>query len=221
MTARLDPALVPDAPDLSIEQPLWANRVTRVAGLDEAGRGAWAGPVTAAVVVLHPSQFPPAELTEVRDSKQLSSQQRTKLELLIKSCVQDWGVGFASSREIDHLGILPATRLAMWRALYALHLEPMHLLIDALFLPEIQIPQTSLIKGDQRSLSIASASILAKTARDRWMVEYACQAKAYAFEHNKGYGTREHMAALQLNGPCAEHRFYYAPIRKLIETDEG
>jgi ribonuclease HII len=221
MTARLDPALVPDAPDLSLERSLWDNHITRVAGLDEAGRGAWAGPVTAAVVVLHPSQLPPTELTEVRDSKQLSPQQRAKLEPLIKSFALDWGVGFASSREIDDLGILPATRLAMLRALTALHHEPLHLLIDALFLPEIQIPQTSLIKGDQRSLSIASASILAKTARDRWMVEYARQVKAYAFEHNKGYGTQEHLKALQLNGPCTEHRFYYAPIKRLNKTDEG
>jgi len=97
------------------------------------------------------------------------------------------------------------------------------LLIDALFLPEIEIPQTSLIKGDQRSLSIAAASILAKTARDRWMVEYSMQADVYAFERNKGYGTRTHQAALEHWGPCSQHRRSYAPIKSLIhhKTEEA
>ncbi len=95
-------------------------------------------------------------------------------------------------------------------------MKPSHLLIDALFLPEIEISQTSLIKGDQRSLSIAVSSILAKTARDRWMVEYSKQAEAYAFEHNKGYGTRAHLAALERCGPCPQHRRYYAPIKSLM-----
>ncbi len=104
----------------------------------------------------------------------------------------------------------------MMRALDELKIYPSHLLIDALFLPEIEITQTSLIKGDQRSLSIAAASILAKTARDRWMVEYSLKATSYAFECNKGYGTRTHLAALERCGPCPQHRRYYAPIRSLI-----
>lgn len=223
MTSRFDPTLIPLAPDLSLENALWKSQVEQVAGLDEAGRGAWAGPVTAAAVVFPPDQLIPDKLSGIRDSKQLRPDQRARIEPLIKQHVLAWGVGFASCQEIDELGILPATRLAMLRALEKLKVSPSHLLIDALFLPEIEIPQTSLIKGDQRSLSIAAASILAKTARDRWMVEYSQQVDTYAFEHNKGYGTRAHQAALERCGPCPQHRQYYAPIKSLIkhETEEA
>lgn len=223
MTARFDSALIPPAPDLSLEESLWAQHIEMVAGIDEAGRGAWAGPVCAAAVIFDCRSSVHAEITGIRDSKQLSPERRSELEPLIKQEAAHWGVGFSSSREIDELGILPATRLAMSRALENLACNPAHLLIDALFLPEIPFPQTSLIKGDQRSLSIAAASILAKTARDRWMVEYSKQEEYYAFERNKGYGTRAHQAALQRYGPCPEHRFYYAPIKILgkQKTDEG
>lgn len=216
MTRRFDPALIPPAPDLSLENDLWKNQIDLIAGLDEAGRGAWAGPVVAAAVILPRDPSIPVKLAGARDSKQLRPDQRSKLEPLIKQSVLTWGVGFASCQEIDELGILPATRLAMMRALDDLKMKPSHLLIDALFLPEIEISQTSLIKGDQRSLSIAVSSILAKTARDRWMVEYSKQAEAYAFEHNKGYGTRAHLAALERCGPCPQHRRYYAPIKSLM-----
>jgi ribonuclease HII len=208
--------LIPPAPDLSLENDLWKNQIDLIAGLDEAGRGAWAGPVVAAAVILPRDPSIPVKLAGARDSKQLRPDQRSKLEPLIKQSVLTWGVGFASCQEIDELGILPATRLAMMRALDDLKMKPSHLLIDALFLPEIEISQTSLIKGDQRSLSIAVSSILAKTARDRWMVEYSKQAEAYAFEHNKGYGTRAHLAALERCGPCPQHRRYYAPIKSLM-----
>lgn len=216
MTARFDPRLIPSAPDLSLEQALWKNQVALVAGLDEAGRGAWAGPVTAAAVIFSSEKPIPIELKRIRDSKQLQPGCRAELEPLIKNLALDWGVGFASSKEIDEMGILPATRLAMIRSLADLDQTPDHLLIDALFLPEIPIPQTALIKGDQRSLSIAAASILAKTARDRWMVDYSQQNGAYAFEHNKGYGTRAHQAALQRCGPCPQHRYYYAPVKSSL-----
>lgn len=216
MTRRFDPALIPPAPDLSLENDLWKNQIDLIAGLDEAGRGAWAGPVVAAAVILPRDPSIPVKLAGARDSKQLRPDQRSKLEPLIKQSVLAWGIGFASCQEIDELGILPATRLAMMRALDDLKMKPSHLLIDALFLPEIEISQTSLIKGDQRSLSIAAASILAKTARDRWMVEYSKQAEAYAFESNKGYGTRAHQAALERCGPCPQHRRYYAPIKSLM-----
>lgn len=216
MTSRFDYALIPPAPDLSLENTLWENQVEQIAGLDEAGRGAWAGPVVAAAVILPHDQSISVKLAGARDSKQLRLDQRTRLEPLIKQYALAWGVGFATCQEIDALGILPATRLAMMRALDELKIYPSHLLIDALFLPEIEITQTSLIKGDQRSLSIAAASILAKTARDRWMVEYSLKATSYAFECNKGYGTRTHLAALERCGPCPQHRRYYAPIRSLI-----
>jgi len=124
MTSRFDPALIPLAPDLSLEYSLWKNQVERVAGLDEAGRGAWAGPVTAAAVVFSNNQYIPAELGGIRDSKQLSPDQRTNLEPLIKQNVFDWGVGFATCQEIDELGILFATRLAMSRALDELKGRP-------------------------------------------------------------------------------------------------
>lgn len=217
MASKFDPALIPAAPDLTFEQALWNSGVDRIAGVDEAGRGAWAGPVTAAAVILPQGQATGNALTGVRDSKQLRAKQREELEPLIKDEVLAWGVGFATNEEIDFMGILPATRLAMTRALTALSLFPQHILIDALFLPEIKAAQTALIKGDQRSLSIAAASILAKTARDRWMEELAVDESLYAFERNKGYGTRVHQAALCQYGPCPAHRFSYAPVRQAIK----
>lgn len=221
MAFRLDPALIPAFPDLSFEQSLLDSGVEPIAGLDEAGRGAWAGPVTAAAVVLNPRHPIDHLLGDVKDSKQLRPEQRWRLEPLIKDTVLTWGVGFASNEEIDLIGILPATRQAMFRALQALQITPGHILIDALFLPEIMIPQTALIKGDQRSLSIAAASILAKTARDRWMEELAASETRYSFERNKGYGTRAHQVALQSNGPCLHHRFSYSPVKLSVKLTSG
>lgn len=217
MASKFDPALIPATPDLTFEQALWKSGIDWIAGVDEAGRGAWAGPVTAAAVVLPQGQATGSGLRGVRDSKQLRASQRQELEPLIKDRALAWGVGFATNEEIDLMGILPATRLAMTRALTALSLFPQHILIDALFLPEIQTAQTALIKGDQRSLSIAAASILAKTARDRWMEELAVDESLYAFERNKGYGTRVHQAALCQYGPCPAHRFSYAPVRQAVK----
>ena len=213
MAPKFDPSLIPAAPDLSLENALWANGVAPIAGIDEAGRGAWAGPVTAAAVIFPPGYLPQNLLRLVRDSKQLRPAMRKLLEPLIKELALAWAVGFASNDEIDVYGILPATRLAMTRALETLSLVPGHLLIDALFLPEIPIVQTALVKGDQRSLSIAAASILAKTARDGWMEELSLSEPVYAFERNKGYGTRVHQQALHRFGPCAVHRFSFAPIK--------
>lgn len=213
MAPKFDLSLIPAAPDLSLENALWANGVAPIAGIDEAGRGAWAGPVTAAAVIFPPGYLPQNLLRLVRDSKQLRPAMRKLLEPLIKELALAWAVGFASNDEIDVYGILPATRLAMTRALETLSLVPGHLLIDALFLPEIPIVQTALVKGDQRSLSIAAASILAKTARDGWMEELSLSEPVYAFERNKGYGTRVHQQALHRFGPCTAHRFSFAPIK--------
>jgi len=217
MAFRLDPALIPAFPDLSFEQSLLDSGVERIAGLDEAGRGAWAGPVTAAAVILNSCEPTEHLLGDVRDSKQLRPEQRWRLEPLIKDTVLAWGIGFASNEEIDRIGILPATRQAMVRALQALKIAPGHILIDALFLPDISIPQTALIKGDRRSLSIAAASILAKTARDRWMEELAVSESNYGFERNKGYGTHIHQAALQSYGPCPLHRFTFLPVKRSLK----
>jgi ribonuclease HII len=159
-------------PDLSFERELWASH-PHIAGLDEAGRGALAGPVCVGAVIL-PNNDPllSQTLSGARDSKQLTPRKRFQLAPRIKETSLTWGIGFASAEEIDELGIVPATRLAASRAVEMLSIFPNYLLTDfRLELPELDISQTALVKGDQRSLSIASASILAKTARDEKMME--------------------------------------------------
>jgi ribonuclease HII len=200
-------------PDLSFETPLWRAGMAHLAGVDEAGRGAWAGPVSAGAVILPEQPDLLERLHGVRDSKQMTARQRAHWAALIQSAALAWGVGFASHGEIDSLGILPATRLAMQRAIANLALPPQHLLIDAVRLPAVAIPQSSLIKGDARCLSIAAASVLAKTARDSLMCELDLQYPAYGFARHKGYGTRAHQQALAECGPCPVHRMSFAPLR--------
>jgi len=216
MSSRIDPGQIPSCPNLEFELALWYSGLTAVAGLDEAGRGAWAGPVTAAAVILPNTTRIETELRGVRDSKQISADRRAHLAPLIKEKALAWGIGNCSPVEIDELGILPATRMAMTRALSALKISAHHLLIDALFLPEVNLSQTSLIKGDQRSLSIASASILAKTTRDEWMRAEDKEYPEYGFAQHKGYGTALHQLNLSRVGPSAIHRKSYAPIRELL-----
>ncbi|RME08576.1 MAG: ribonuclease HII [Anaerolineae bacterium] len=206
MTSRVDPADIPPAPDLSWERALWAQGFTHVAGVDEAGRGALAGPVCAASVILPPVMDAPLPLEGVRDSKKMTPAQRAHWAARIREVALAWGVAFASAAEIDALGIIPATRLAVRRALAALTHPPDALLLDYLLLPEIGIPQTSLIKGDSRSLSIAAASVLAKTARDALMIEMDAQYPGYGFARHKGYGTPGHRQALARLGPSPLHR---------------
>jgi len=203
---KFDRLLLPKEPDLSFEMPLWNAGIETVAAIDEAGRGPLAGPVTAAALVLPPRPEVAVFLAGVRDSKQMTPRQReTSLER-IRQVALAWGIGFASVAEIDTLGILPATRRAVQRALDALSFCPDHLLLDCLFLPEVSIPQTSLVKGDCRSLSIAAASVLAKTARDALMCALDNQYPGYGFAIHKGYGTAAHRAAIERLGPCAFHR---------------
>lgn len=204
-----------EKPSLAYEKPLWKTGAHAIAGLDEAGRGAWAGPVSAACVVLPAQTKVSAQLSGVRDSKLMTAQQRQCWAQRIKSTALAYSIAFASNREIDTLGIVPATRLAMQRALAVLHIQPDHLLVDALKLPDIDIPQSALIKGDRRSLSIAAASILAKTGRDALMVKMDAQFPAYQFSRHKGYGTKIHRTALERSGPCDIHRFSFAPIKSL------
>jgi len=206
--------LIPDAPDIFFESPLWAEGLC-VAGLDEAGRGAWAGPVTAAAVIFPHDPELLKRLEGVRDSKQVKSPNRERLAAIICDVATAWGVGSASNTEIDMLGIISATRLAMVRALERLSPPVDYLLLDALFLPENSIPQTALVKGDQRSISIAAASILAKTHRDAVMIEIARQHPNYGFEHHKGYGTQAHQKTLALFGKCNLHRSSFMPIKNL------
>jgi len=203
------------SPDLSFELPLWAAGAFHLPGLDEAGPAPWAGPVSAAAVILPQDADLCTQLKGVRDSKQMTPRQRATWAVKIRRFALAWGVGFASHTEIDALGILPATRLAMQRALAQLVLPPHHLLLDAVRLPAVALPQTVLIKGDVRSLSIAAASVLAKTARDELLVAWEEEYPGYGFARHKGYGTAVHRQALQLKGPCPLHRFSFAPIRDL------
>ncbi|PKO12588.1 MAG: ribonuclease HII [Chloroflexi bacterium HGW-Chloroflexi-10] len=210
---------LPTNPDLSFERDLWSPELQYIAGLDEAGRGAWAGPVAAGVVILPMNENILKQLFGVRDSKQMTPRQREYWAEQIKQHVLAWGTGFASHAEIDQYGILPATRLAMTRALEQLTIQPQHLLIDALRLPLINLPQTAIIKGDRRSLSIAAASVLAKTARDHWMRQIDTEYSDYGFAIHKGYGTKQHHSALCSFGPCAIHRFSFKPLQaRLWET---
>ena len=210
---RFDPGLLPPAPDLKFEQGLWACDLLHVAGIDEAGRGALAGPVVAGVVIFQPDKSLVDSMNGVRDSKQMTPENRRVWALRIKSSSAAWGVAKASQEEIDQLGIVPATRLAVQRALQACRFNPDHLLLDYLFLPDIDIPQTKLVKGDQRSLSVAAASVLAKTARDSQMVELDNKYPGYHLAENKGYGTSSHLEAIARLGPSPIHRKTFAPMK--------
>lgn len=214
MNARC--AAMPQQPDLSFEQALWQAGVRLLAGVDEAGRGALAGPVFAAAVILPDDVSCLEILAGVRDSKQMTARQRTFWADQIKHTALTWGVGWAEAEEIDRIGILPATRLAARRAIEALQPAPQHLLLDYLKLSEYGARQTSLVKGDARCLSIAAASVLAKTARDAQMLSYHHQYPAYGFARHKGYGTQAHLAALAQSGACPIHRRSFAPVARLF-----
>jgi ribonuclease HII len=213
MTAKFDLSLIPPKPDLSFELPLWESGIRFIAGIDEAGRGPLAGPVCAAAVILTPDPALIERLDGVRDSKQMRPEDREFWAEVLRNEAFSYGVGFASPGEIDRSGILPATRLAIQRALEMLSIRPEHLLLDYLKLPENMTPQTAITKGDARSLSIAAASILAKTSRDALMCEMDSRYPTYGFVQHKGYATPAHLRALDKFGPCPIHRFSFAPIR--------
>ena len=202
-------------PSLKFERAFWSRGLEWVAGLDEVGRGAWAGPVVAGAIILPRMTRIPRALERVRDSKLLSPRQREKLIEPIHAFAVTCAIGEATQAEIDKFGIVPATQLAMQRALAALAIPPTALLIDALALPDLAVPQRAIIRGDQQSLSIACASILAKVARDRMMIELDGELLGYAFGQHKGYGTAQHRAALEKLGASAAHRTSFAPIRNL------
>jgi len=204
-----DASLLPQEPDLSFELILWQAGLVGVAGIDEAGRGALAGPVAAAAVVLLQKEGLTSLLKGVRDSKQMTPHERVTARERVLQHAESWGVGFSTPDEIDQMGIVPATRLAARRALESLPVLPDHLLLDYLFLPEVTIPQTALIKGDCRSLSIAAASVLAKTSRDTLMRELELTYPGYGFAAHKGYGTQAHREALHRLGPSPVHRLSF------------
>ena len=196
------------------ERELWGAGYRRVAGLDEAGRGSWAGPVVAAAVVLPPDCPDVASaLCDVRDSKALTPRRREALFPLICETALAVGVGMASSDFIDTHRIIKATQQSMIMALRNLSFAPDYLLIDALKLPQVDVLQLALIKGDTHVLSIAAASIVAKVFRDRLMIALEGYQPGYGFAAHKGYGTPGHRAALERLGPCWAHRLSFAPMR--------
>lgn len=212
MPPKFDLDRLPESPDLSWESTLWEKGLKRIAGIDEVGRGAIAGPVAAAVLLLPLDYNLGAELDGVNDSKKMTSKARDHWALKLKELALDYAVGFCSNVEIDEMGIIPTTKLAIKRALDKLEKIPQHLLIDYLELQDCKIQQTSLVKGDARSLSIAGASILAKTARDALMRNYATEYTHYGFERNKGYATKAHRDILSEVGPCPIHRMSFRVI---------
>jgi ribonuclease HII len=201
---------------LQYERQYLASGCHKIMGFDEAGRGTWAGPVVAAGVCLPLERKDLSKILQgVRDSKQMTPRQRIVLADRIKEIALAWGVGSASSSEIDELGIVPATKRAMERALKMTNFQPDCLLLDSLAWPEMPIPQISIVKGDTLSLSIAAASILAKVWRDAYMQSLDEHYPQYGFGVHKGYGTAKHQAALLTYGACDIHRKSFAPIRRL------
>ena len=201
------------APGFELERALWERGLRHIAGVDEVGRGPLAGPVTAAAVVF-PEDIDEEDLVGVRDSKELSAGARERLAAVVLQRALDVRVGWAPAREVDAVGIVGATRRAMMRAISKLEPQPEGLLIDAVSLPGVALPQLCPVKGDRVSLSIAAASIVAKVARDRLMEEADRRYPGYGFCQNKGYGTREHIGALHRQGPCRIHRVSFAPVAR-------
>lgn len=206
------------APHLSYETDLHTQGYRAVAGLDEAGRGCWAGPVVAAAVVLPVTVFAqPALLQGIDDSKRLSAKQRTASYHHVLQLARGVGVGIVPAYCIDAFGIVPATRLAMMVALLMLPCPVDALLIDAVTLPLPALAQQVLLKGDTLSYSIAAASIVAKVTRDRLMTAAEQVYGGYGFALHKGYGTARHQTALRAAGPCALHRRTFRPVLRLAQ----
>jgi len=201
---------------MSYEHNLFAAGVQYIAGIDEAGRGPIAGPVVAAAVILPPDFF----LPKVDDSKRLKPSVRERLSSAIKRQALAWAIGIVSASCLDQINIYQATKLAMITAVNNLRIEAEHLIIDAVKLPELGIPQTPLVKGDSLSLSVACASILAKVERDAIMDGYDKLFPGYGFAKHKGYGTREHLEALFRLGPCPAHRTSFEPVKSWLGERE-
>ena len=197
---------------LRYENALWTSGVLRVAGVDEAGMSPLAGPVAAAAVVFAPGSRIPG----IDDSKKLDAAARARLAEEIKVTALAWAVGFAAVEEIDTINIYWAGLLAMRRAVEGLSLAPQHLLLDARRLRDLSTPQQAIVKGDAKSLTIAAASILAKTARDALMCNLDAEHPGYGFAKHKGYPVREHLAALEKLGASPVHRRSFAPVRTVL-----
>ena len=199
------------------ERVLWNRGATRVAGVDEAGRGPLAGPVVAAAAIL-PARWAesglPHELEGLNDSKQLTKTQREKFFNFLIACGQvEFAIAQIDAAQIDSVNILRATHRAMNDALAKLNPAPQHALVDGRPVKTLRVPQMAIVKGDGRSYSIAAASVLAKVTRDRLMLEFDRQWPVYGFAGHKGYGTTQHLAALAAHGPCPIHRRSFAPLK--------
>ncbi|MDD9991985.1 MAG: ribonuclease HII [Rhodospirillales bacterium] len=203
-----------EQPDLSLERAAGG----RVAGVDEAGRGPWAGPVVAAAVVFGVGDPPPQVHAMITDSKLLTAEQRAALKPVILTFA-DAAVGIASVAEIDSMNILQATLLAMRRAVARLAEIPDLALVDGNRAPHLRCPVRTVVGGDRKSLSIAAASIVAKVTRDRLMARLAADYPGYGWARNAGYGTAEHRAGLARLGPCVHHRRSFRPIRELLDAE--
>lgn len=206
-------------PDDVLESALRARGLTKVAGVDEAGRGPLAGPVSAAAVML-PRGWRCAGLD---DSKKLTAAKRERLfEVITSDCSVVWAQAFAEPEEIDRINILRATHAAMARAVKGLSIEVEHCLIDGLRVRDFPWPHDGIVKGDGKSLSIAAASIIAKVTRDRVMHQFAVEFPEYGFERHMGYGTKAHLEALRHHGPCRLHRRSFQPVAQLaLPLDEA
>lgn len=210
--ARTAPASVERIPDWHLETSLWRRGYTPVAGLDEAGRGALAGPVVAAAVVLPPGDY------AFRDSKTVTPARREVLAKEVKARALAWSVGLASVEEVDALNVLQATHLASERALKDLNLQLGGLVTDYLKL-ELPYPVLAVAHGEARSLQIAAASLVAKTHRDALMRVAAWRYPQYGFDSHKGYGSKRHLTALTCFGPCELHRLSFRPVAELMPPE--
>ena len=185
-----------------------------VAGCDEVGRGTWAGPVVSCALILDPARVPRG----VADSKTLSPRRREELDRAIRACCLDCSIGLASAQEIDALNILQATLLSMQRAVAGLKLRPALVLVDGNRAPTLDLPVRAVVGGDASEPVIGAASIVAKVWRDAHMAGLALRHPGYGLERHFGYGTPQHLQALERLGPCAEHRRSFAPVRRLLRA---
>jgi ribonuclease HII len=188
------------------------SEIILICGVDEAGRGPLAGPVSAAAVILDPAN----PIDGLADSKKLSEKQRDRLAPVIRERALAWAVAYAEVGEIDELNILQATLLAMRRAVEALPIRPQQVLVDGLYCPQTGIPSEAIVKGDSKVAAISAASILAKTARDELMLQLHEQYPQYGFAVHKGYPTAAHLAALREHGVSPVHRRSFRPVREML-----
>ena len=202
-------------PDFTLEDKLSKKGYSCIAGVDEVGRGSWAGPVVAAAVVFYIKRWPNIIRIGLDDSKKLSPKRREGLFNIIQNNA-DVGIGLASVKEIDQINILRATFLAMDRALENVSITPNYILIDGDKVPPIKYQAEAIVKGDERSLSIAAASIIAKVTRDKLMIKLGLKFPGYAWEHNMGYGTKKHRVGLERFGVTDHHRKSYKPIINIL-----